>query len=63
MGFFTGSMAEYTGNRHGSFGTMKAASGNTPKAPKSGGTIGGAKGNAAKAPMGRSNMKLKAPPA
>lgn len=64
MPFFQGKMPEYMGNKMGSFGSMKAASGTVSKAPKGRGrkTVGSGMNNKAKAPMGRSNMKMKKTP-
>ena len=51
MPFFQGSMPEYTGNKHGSFGSMNAKGGNSSKTPKrKGGNVSGSMNNQAKAP-------------
>jgi hypothetical protein len=64
MGMFQGKMPEYMGNRMGSMGSVGAFTGNTAKAAaRKGSDVGAKMGNMAKHPMGRSNMKLKAPPA
>lgn len=57
MSFFQGKMAEYTGNRMGSFGSVGAASGNATKAPKGRGRGSVGKGNPAKSPGRRTGGK------